>query len=112
MLAFGAAKLLRSQGDAVEFLGVFNLPPHIKWRMRQLHWTNCALHLAYFLEFITETYASALHPILWQHSREEVLALIVAIAPKDRMAELGSRRPEAGHVDGLGVPDAAVRCRL
>jgi hypothetical protein len=38
MIAFEVTKLLNSCGDEVKFLGAFNLPPHIKFRMRQLDW--------------------------------------------------------------------------
>jgi pimeloyl-ACP methyl ester carboxylesterase len=48
MLAYETAKMLESNGDQVSFLGVFNLPPHIKSRMRQLSWVECILHLSYF----------------------------------------------------------------
>jgi thioesterase domain-containing protein len=34
MLAFEVAKVLESNGDQVGFLGVFNLPLHIKVRVR------------------------------------------------------------------------------
>jgi thioesterase domain-containing protein len=54
MIAFETTKLLNSHDDGVKFLGAFNLPPHIKLRMRQLNWANCVLHLSYFLDFFTE----------------------------------------------------------
>jgi acyl-CoA synthetase (AMP-forming)/AMP-acid ligase II len=46
MLAFEVAKVLEHGGDDVRFVGAFNLPPHIKLRMRQLDWTKCLLHLS------------------------------------------------------------------
>ncbi|TGO23553.1 hypothetical protein BPAE_0128g00040 [Botrytis paeoniae] len=45
MLAFETAKLLEASGDEISFLGFFNLPTHVKFRMRQLDWTECLLHL-------------------------------------------------------------------
>ena len=36
MLAFEISKLLEANNDTVQFLGSFNLPPHIKDRMRML----------------------------------------------------------------------------
>ena len=88
MLAFEIAKMLR-RTDEVRFLGVFNLPPHIKLRMRQLDWTNCLLHLSYFLNFFSEEYAHDVHPLLCEKPREETLAYILNLVPLDRMAELG-----------------------
>ena len=60
MLAFEIAKVLEANGDEVRFLGSFNLPPHIKTRMRQLNWTQALLNLSYFLNLITESYAQEL----------------------------------------------------
>ncbi|KAL9076091.1 MAG: hypothetical protein Q9161_001138 [Pseudevernia consocians] len=57
MIAFEIGKMLEAEGDEVRFLGSFNLPPHIKARMRQLDWVQALLNLSYFLDLITESYA-------------------------------------------------------
>ncbi|KAM3425133.1 hypothetical protein BST61_g7094 [Cercospora zeina] len=56
MLAFETAKRLNGdgKGDQVRFLASFNLPPHIKFRMRQLDWRACALHLGHFLGLLPD----------------------------------------------------------
>ena len=72
MLAFEIAKILERNGDEVAFLGSFNLPPHIKSRMRQLNWTECLLNLAYFLELITEEHA------------QQISSDLKLVPPKDR----------------------------
>ncbi|KAL9083278.1 MAG: hypothetical protein Q9165_008584 [Trypethelium subeluteriae] len=89
MIAFEIAKVLESCNDEVRFLGSFNLPPHIKFRMRQLDWTNCLLHLSYFLDFFSEDYAHTMHPILQRRPREEILQHVLDLAPQHRMEELG-----------------------
>lgn len=88
IIAFEITKILQ-RTDEVRFLGIFNLPPHIKFRMRQLDWTNCLLHLCYFLNFFSEDYAHQMHPILQQQCRAEALKHVLDIAPRDRMEELG-----------------------
>lgn len=88
MLAYETAKLLESNGNEVRFLGSFNLPPHIKDRMKQLVWSECLLHLSYFLDIITETTASELSAPLRSLNKEEALAHVVKIANPTRMAEL------------------------
>lgn len=88
MLAFETAKILEGNGDEVRFLGSFNLPPHIKDRMSQLIWSECLLHLSYFLDIITETTASELSAPLRSLNKEEALANVVKIANPTRMAEL------------------------
>jgi acyl-CoA synthetase (AMP-forming)/AMP-acid ligase II/thioesterase domain-containing protein len=88
MLAFETAKVLERHGDEVRFLGSFNLPPHIKFRMQQLSWTQCLLHLSYFLELITEEHAIEIAAEMQQRSKEEAVAHLVKVATPARMAEL------------------------
>ncbi|TLS25041.1 hypothetical protein PpBr36_07293 [Pyricularia pennisetigena] len=54
MAAFEVAKVLEAGGDEVRVCAPFNLPPHIKWRMRELVWDECVMHLFYFVELISE----------------------------------------------------------
>ncbi|KAL5923806.1 hypothetical protein ACKVV1_011445 [Pyricularia oryzae] len=54
MVAFEVAKVLEADGDEVRLCAPFNLPPHIKWRMRELVWDECVMHLFYFVELMTE----------------------------------------------------------
>ena len=99
MLAFEIAKrLTASDGSGtVQFLGSFNLPPHIKSRMRQLNWNICLLHLAYFLDLMTEAYAECVeeqgfHTI----PREKALAQVLGAANEGRVNELGLDRSVLG----------------
>ncbi|KAF4633294.1 hypothetical protein G7Y89_g4830 [Cudoniella acicularis] len=88
MLAFQIAKKL----DMVCFLGSFNLPPHIKSRMRQLNWNMCLLHLTYFLGLTTEAYADGVvvgEKGFRAMSRKESLAQILSVVDSGRMEELG-----------------------
>ena len=88
MLAFELAKLLESNGDEVRFLGSFNLPPHIKYRMRQLDFIEVLLNLSYFLNLMSEEYAHAISPAMHELSRDEVFEHIASIAAPERLAEL------------------------
>ena len=63
MLAFEIAKALKSKSnDEIKYLTSFNLPPHIKYRMRQLDWVKCLLNLSYFLKLVEPDYAMAMPP--------------------------------------------------
>ncbi|KAL8731399.1 MAG: hypothetical protein Q9181_004327 [Wetmoreana brouardii] len=88
MIAFNITKALESDGDKVPFLGVFNLPPHIKFRMRQLDWTEVMLNLAYFLDLISEDYAHEISPDMHKLSNDGVLDFIISKAPPTRMEEM------------------------
>ncbi|RYO96765.1 hypothetical protein DL763_003041 [Monosporascus cannonballus] len=90
MLAFEVAKRLEGQNEgSVRFLGSFNLPPHIKPRMRQLNWSLCLLHLAYFLGLVTEAHAHAIEDRFSGMARPDAMALILGVADKDRLVALG-----------------------
>ncbi|KAJ6131257.1 hypothetical protein N7523_001717 [Penicillium sp. IBT 18751x] len=94
MLAFEVGKVLESNGDEVRFLGSFNLPPHIKTRMRQLDYKECLLHLSYFLDLMTEDRARELATEMKGTTREATLAKVMAEADQDRLSEL-ALSPEA-----------------
>ena len=94
MLAFELTKVLQHNGDEVRFLASFNLPPHIKTRMRQLNWTECLLNLAYFLDLMTEQRALELSPLLHDVDRSQALDHVIRVAAPARMAEL-SLTPDA-----------------
>ncbi|KAL2064562.1 hypothetical protein VTL71DRAFT_3699 [Oculimacula yallundae] len=100
MLSFERAKVLLANGDEVAFHGSFNLPPHIKDRMRQLDWAACILHLAYFLDLMgPDIDEIALR--LAQSSREETISEIAQLVDQNRMAELSLTRDALGNWDDL-----------
>ncbi|OJJ56900.1 hypothetical protein ASPSYDRAFT_47177 [Aspergillus sydowii CBS 593.65] len=90
MLAFEIGKVLEGNGDTVRFLGSFNLPPHIKARMRQLDYQECLLHLSYFLGLMTEEHARDLAASLKAQNatHEEALTRVLADADQARLSEL------------------------
>ncbi|KAL8947019.1 MAG: hypothetical protein Q9183_007834 [Haloplaca sp. 2 TL-2023] len=88
MLAFNITKALESQGDHVPFVGIFNLPPHIKFRMRQLDWTEVILNLSYFLDLITEDYAHEISSDMHKLSKDAVLDFIISKSRPSRMEEM------------------------
>ena len=92
ILAFEVAKILEGNGEDVRFLASLNLPPHIKYRMRQLDWTEVLLNLAYFLDLIKDTYAQAVSPAMHMLDREQVLTHILQITPPHRLEELAMSR--------------------
>ncbi|KAI0476616.1 acetyl-CoA synthetase-like protein [Xylariaceae sp. FL0804] len=98
MLAFEVAKRLDAEADggsgpaAVQFLGSFNLPPHIKTRMRQLSWNMCLVHLAQFLGLVAEAQADAAAADaagFGTLGRAVALERVLGAAAADRMVELG-----------------------
>ncbi|EGE83870.1 TdiA protein [Blastomyces dermatitidis ATCC 18188] len=88
MIAFEVAKLLEADGDEVRFLGSFNLPPHIKDRMRQLDWVEAGINLSYFLDLISEDYAHEISPKLHELSNDDALDHLMSHASQGRLAEL------------------------
>ncbi|CZT09263.1 probable long-chain-fatty-acid-CoA ligase [Rhynchosporium agropyri] len=97
MIAFEIAKKIEASGDTVGLIGTLNLPPHIKFRMIELDWTELLLNLVYFLGFITEDEAHAMSPAMHELPQEEVLSRIMKVAPKDRLAELDLNAAKLQH---------------
>ena len=88
MLAFEIAKILEASNETVQFLGSFNLPPHIKDRMRLLDWTAGLLHIAHFCGIITEQRSEELVNELREHPQPEQVAKLLAESEQQRCAEL------------------------
>ena len=88
-VAFEIAKVLESQGERVGFLGSFNLPPHIKYRMDELDPIENAVNLAFFLSLIdgkqTQTLPATLRAL---EPGRDPYAYLMDIAPPERLAEL------------------------
>ena len=88
MLAFEISKLLEANNDVVQFLGSFNLPPHIKERMRQLDWTAGILHIAHFSGIISEQRSEELVDGLRPLPHLEQVTKVLAESDQQRCAEL------------------------
>lgn len=88
MLAFEIAKRLEANGDTVKFLGSFNLPPHIKTRMRMLDWTAGLMHIAHFCGIITEERSEELAGEFRGVKEPDQVARLLAESDAQRCAEL------------------------
>lgn len=91
MLAFEVAKRLdAADRGSVQFLGSFNLPPHIKTRMRQMNWNMCLLHLSWFLDLTSEDDMNNINEHNFcAKSRDDALKLVLLAARQSRLNELG-----------------------
>jgi acyl-CoA synthetase (AMP-forming)/AMP-acid ligase II/thioesterase domain-containing protein len=87
-VAFEIAKVLEAQGERVDFVGSFNLPPHIKYRMDELDFVETAANLAFFLALINKKQSLEIPATLRGLPREQQLQHFIDIAPADRLAEL------------------------
>ncbi|KAK4231907.1 alpha/beta-hydrolase [Podospora fimiseda] len=92
MLAFEIAKKLNATSSleqGVKFQGSFDLPPHIKDRMRQLGWNWCLLYLAQFVDAITEQQLEDEEELILKLSRDEAFDRVMGICKPERLEELG-----------------------
>lgn len=87
-VAFEIAKVLESQGERVDFVGSFNLPPHIKYRMDELDPVEGAVNLAFFLSLIDKKQAEELPARLRATAPDDFRAELIRIAPPERLVEL------------------------
>ncbi|WKX72540.1 non-ribosomal peptide synthetase [Streptomyces sp. XD-27] len=87
-VAFEIAKALEAEGERVDFVGSFNLPPHIKYRMDELDFVETAVNLAFFLDLVNKKQSLDLPAQLRELPKEEQLARLIRLAPQDRLREL------------------------
>lgn len=95
LLGFEITKKLEAADGtgAVKFFGSFNLPPHIKERMRELHWNAALLHLIYFLGLKTEEEAEEILKGEYANlSQDQALTFVFEMLGSDRLAEHGLDR--------------------
>ncbi|MFD6274460.1 AMP-binding protein [Streptomyces sp. NPDC060209] len=104
-VAFEIAKILEAEGERVDFLGSFNLPPHIKYRMDELDYIETAVNLAMFLELVSKQQAAELPAQLRPLTKDEQVKHLIEIAPPERLSELDLDLPRftawADLADGL-----------
>lgn len=87
-VAFEMAKVLEAAGEQVAFVGSFNLPPHIRYRMDELDFTETATNLAMFLDLLEPGEAERLGDALRPLPKHEQIAALLELAPPGRLAEL------------------------
>lgn len=93
MVAFEITKLLEADGDEVRYCGSWNLPPHIKFRMRELVWDECVIHLFYFVSLMDEATAYTHKDTLCRLDKEgrrlDAIRYLRRYCDPERWAELG-----------------------
>jgi acyl-CoA synthetase (AMP-forming)/AMP-acid ligase II/thioesterase domain-containing protein len=88
-VAFEIAKVLESQGERAAFVGSFNLPPHIKYRMDELDEVEGAVNLAFFLALIDKNQADELPAKLRAALPvQDPCEYLIRNAPRERLVEL------------------------
>ena len=87
--AFECAKIMEAAGDEVKLLAVLDQAPFQKQRARGYDWYETCMTIAFFLGLIGEEFTYKVLEGYHLLTHEQVLASIFAIAPKDRIAELG-----------------------
>ncbi|KAK1624473.1 hypothetical protein BDP81DRAFT_330119 [Colletotrichum phormii] len=94
MIAFELCKRLEAAGNVVIYCGCWNLPPHIKHRMRQLGWVECLANLFHFTELMGQGQAMHQIPLLRQIPKQEAVAHLRALSDSARWVELGLSEDE------------------
>ncbi|KAB8068191.1 hypothetical protein BDV29DRAFT_195847 [Aspergillus leporis] len=124
MVAFEVTKLLERGGDEVRYCGSWNLPPHIKFRMRELLWDECVIHLFYFVGLMDEAAAYKHKSVLCAYDREgnrlEAIRYLRQHCDQARWDELGLTEEYyllwvnlASNMQGMAVdyePEGSVKC--
>ncbi|WP_020123727.1 non-ribosomal peptide synthetase [Streptomyces canus] len=93
-VAFEIAKVLEADSEHVAFLGSFNLPPHIKYRMDELDFIETAVNLAMFLGLVGADDAGRLPSRLRPLPKTDQIATLLDLAPPGRLAQLDLDLPQ------------------
>ncbi|PLB46276.1 acetyl-CoA synthetase-like protein [Aspergillus steynii IBT 23096] len=124
MVAFEITKLMERDGDEVRYCGSWNLPPHIKFRMRELLWDECVIHLFYFVGLMDEATAYTHKPTLCAFEREnrrlDAIRYLRKHSDAARWDELGLSEEYyllwvglASNMQGMAIdydPQGSVKC--
>jgi acyl-CoA synthetase (AMP-forming)/AMP-acid ligase II/thioesterase domain-containing protein len=124
MVAFEVTKLLEREGDEVRYCGSWNLPPHIKFRMRELLWDECVVHLFYFVGLMDEAMAYKHKPALCaferEHRRLDAIRYLRQHCDQARWDELGLTEEYyllwvdlASNMQSMAVdydPEGSIKC--
>ena len=87
-VAFEISKILEAQGDEVPLIAVFDSPPHIAPLVQPLNWSACLIMISYFLGIIPEEHATAVGPVLYESSQDEVIDHILSVADQRQLNAL------------------------
>jgi thioesterase domain-containing protein len=90
VVAFEVAKALEQAGEVVDFLGIINVPPHIKAGRQQIDFAYTAVNLAFLLALIPQERVEELTTELRSEAqpRAEQCARLLRLAPRARLLEL------------------------
>ncbi|KAK1659097.1 Alpha/Beta hydrolase protein [Colletotrichum godetiae] len=94
MIAFESCKRLEAAGNVAIYCGRWNLPPHIKHRMRQLGWVEYLANLFHFTGLMGQGPAMQQICILRQFSKQEAVAHLRALSDSALRVELGLSEDE------------------
>ncbi|KAM7210182.1 acetyl-CoA synthetase-like protein [Rhypophila decipiens] len=106
MFAFEIAKALQSQQGQkiVSFLGVLNLPPHIKQRIRQLNMVTAILTLSLFLGLIEDDDPATFFPAPGNTTSSSPVKVVVEkMDPSSILDEILLNRAPKGRMDELAL---------
>ena len=92
ILAFEITKVMEASGDTVQFLAIFDQPPHFKERARKYDWYEVVLTVSFFMGLIKEDYVYASLAEMRKKTHDEVLDDILALSDPVRLAEVGMTR--------------------
>jgi len=88
LVAFELAKVLRANGDEVQFLGTFNSPPYSTTQPTQVDWSLCLLDLAVSLDLLSEQHRASVSQYFPALAKGEAVQHVQHTSDPTRMAEL------------------------
>ena len=103
LLAFELAKVFERAGDEVKFLGLMDVPPNARIRMRHSNWTNVVLTIATFLNIIDGRQAVDILPSLLNVPDDAVLDHILSYTTPAHLQAMAINKEKLSRWAGLAL---------
>ena len=103
LLAFELAKLFEKGGDEVRFLGVMDVPPDARMRMRHSNWTNVVITIAAFLGIIDCRQAAEIQARMLEVSEDAVLDHIFSYTTPAHLQAMAMSKEKLSRWAGLAL---------
>lgn len=87
-VAYCIGKKLEALGAQVPFVGIFNLPPHIKKRMHEIDFTGGLMNFSMFVDFFSKEKCNEIGESIKHLSHDDQIRWVLDHAPQTRVKEL------------------------
>ena len=108
LLSFELAKVFEKAGDQVKFVGIMDVPPNARMRMRHSNWTNVVLIIATFLGILDSRQAAEIQPSILELPHEAVLDQILSYTTPAHLQAMAIDKEKLTRWAGLALNNHTI----